>query len=57
MSATKLTKVEVPIIVRLDGTNADMAKDILKNSGIATIVAAENLVDGAQKAVNAAKGA
>lgn len=56
IEATKLTKVDVPVIVRLDGTNAEMAKDILKNSGIATIVAAENLVDGAQKAVNAAKG-
>ncbi|MEF3191873.1 MAG: ADP-forming succinate--CoA ligase subunit beta [Campylobacterales bacterium] len=57
IEATKLTKVDVPVIVRLDGTNAELAKEILENSGIATIIAAENLVDGARKAVAAAKGA
>lgn len=56
LEATKITKVEVPVVVRLDGTNADEAKEILKNSGIANIIAAENLVDGAEKVVNAAKG-
>jgi len=43
--------------VRLDGTNAEEAKAILKNSGIANVLAAENLVDGARKCVEAAKGA
>lgn len=56
LEATKITKVDVPVVVRLDGTNAEEAKEILKNSGIANVVAAENLVDGAEKVVNAAKG-
>lgn len=57
LEATKLTKVDVPVIVRLDGTNAKEASDILKNAGIENIVPAENLEDGAKKAVEAAKGA
>ncbi|HOI84127.1 MAG TPA: succinate--CoA ligase subunit beta, partial [Campylobacterales bacterium] len=56
IEATKLTNVSVPVIVRLDGTNAEEAKEILKNSNIANLIAAENLADGAKKAVKAAKG-
>ena len=56
LEATKLTKVEVPVIVRLDGTNAEEAAQILNNAGIANIVAATDLEDGAKKAVAAAKG-
>ena len=56
IEATKLTNVSVPVIVRLDGTNAEEAKEILKNSNIANLIAAENLADGAKKAVAAAKG-
>ena len=55
IDATKITKVDVPIIVRLDGTNADIAKEILRNSDIENIIAAEDLSDGAQKAVNVVK--
>lgn len=57
LEATKLTKVDVPVIVRLDGTNAEEAADILNNAGISNIVAATDLADGARKAVAAAKGA
>lgn len=57
LEATKLTKVDVPVIVRLDGTNAAEAADILNNAGISNIVAATDLADGARKAVAAAKGA
>ena len=57
LEATKLTKVEVPVIVRLDGTNAKEAKEILDNAGIKNIIAATDLADGAKKAVAAAKGA
>jgi succinyl-CoA synthetase beta subunit len=32
-------KVEVPIVVRLAGTNAEIAQDILKNSGLNFLVA------------------
>jgi succinyl-CoA synthetase beta subunit len=55
LEATKITKVDVPVIVRLDGTNAEEAKIILQNSQIDNIIAAENLVDGAKKAVGATK--
>jgi succinyl-CoA synthetase beta subunit len=56
LEATKITEVNVPVIVRLDGTNAEEAAEILKEAGISNIIAAENLVDGAQKSVAAAKG-
>ena len=51
IEATKLTSVEVPVVVRLDGTNAEKAKEILKGAGIKNLIAAENLKDGAQKVV------
>ena len=57
LEATKLTKVDVPVIVRLDGTNAVEAAEILNNAGIDNIIAATDLEDGAKKAVAAAKGA
>ena len=55
LEATKITEVNVPVVVRLDGTNAEEAKVILQNSQIENIIAAENLVDGARKVVEAAK--
>ena len=56
LEATKITDVSVPVVVRLDGTNALEAAEILKNANIENIIAAENLADGARKAVAAAKG-
>ncbi len=56
LEATKLTDVHVPVIVRLDGTNAPEAAKILKNANIANVIAADDLADGAAKAVAAAKG-
>jgi succinyl-CoA synthetase beta subunit len=56
LEATKITDVNVPVVVRLDGTNAEEAAEILKNAKIDNIIAAENLADGARKAVAAAKG-
>ncbi|MDX9814122.1 MAG: ADP-forming succinate--CoA ligase subunit beta [Sulfurimonadaceae bacterium] len=56
LEATKLVDVHVPVIVRLDGTNAPEAAEILKNANIANIIAATDLADGAAKAVAAAKG-
>lgn len=56
LEATKLTNVHVPVIVRLDGTNAPEAAEILKNANIANVIAATDLADGAAKAVAAAKG-
>jgi succinyl-CoA synthetase beta subunit len=45
--------VQVPVIVRLEGTNADIARDLLKKSGLA-ITAAADLTDAATKAVKLA---
>ncbi len=56
LEATKLTDVHVPVIVRLDGTNAKEAVEILKNAGIKNIIAATDLADGAKKAVAATRG-
>jgi len=56
LEATKLVDVHVPVVVRLDGTNAPQAAEILKNANIANVIAATDLADGAEKAVAAAKG-
>jgi succinyl-CoA synthetase beta subunit len=56
LEATKMVDVHVPVIVRLDGTNAQEASEILKNANIANVIPATDLADGAQKAVSAAKG-
>jgi len=55
LEATKLVDVDVPVIVRLDGTNAPEAAQILKNANIDNIISAKDLADGARKAVKAAK--
>ena len=47
--------INVPLVVRLEGTNVEKGKEILKNSGL-NIIAAEDMADAAHKAVNAAKG-
>jgi len=56
LEATKKVDVNVPVIVRLDGTNAPEAAEILKNANIDNVIPAEDLADGAKKAVAAAKG-
>jgi succinyl-CoA synthetase beta subunit len=56
LQATEKVEVNVPVIVRLDGTNAKEAAEILKNANIKNIIPATDLKDGAQKAVKAAKG-
>jgi succinyl-CoA synthetase beta subunit len=56
LQATEKVEVNVPVIVRLDGTNAEEAAEILRNANIKNIIPAENLKDGAKKAVAAAKG-
>ena len=56
LEATKMVNVHVPVIVRLDGTNAAEAAEILRNANIANVIAATDLADGAAKAIKAAKG-
>lgn len=55
LDATKLVDVNVPVIVRLDGTNAPEAAVILDNANIDNVISATDLGDGAKKAVEAAK--
>jgi len=57
LEATEKVDVNVPVIVRLDGTNAEEASVILNNANIENIITATDLGDGARKAVEAAKGA
>jgi succinyl-CoA synthetase beta subunit len=56
LEAIKTTKVEVPIVVRLDGTNAEEASEILRKVSLKNIIPAYDLADGSKKAVKAAKG-
>ena len=55
INAAKSIKVAVPLIVRLEGTNVERGKQLLKESGV-ELIAADDLADAAQKAVAAAKG-
>ena len=55
INAAKTIKLSVPVVVRLEGTNVERAKQLLKESGLALITAGD-LADAAQKAVAAAKG-
>ncbi len=55
IAAVKEVDVKVPVIVRLEGTNVDEGKALLKNSGL-KITAADDINDGAKKAVAAAAG-
>lgn len=55
LEATKITKVDVPVVVRLDGTNAKEAMEIINNSGLNNLIVANDLKDGAQKVVSAIK--
>ena len=52
VEAAKKVEVKIPIVIRLAGTNADLAADILKKSGLSFLVA-ENLKDAAEKVTNA----
>ena len=52
IAAVKEVGVKVPVIVRLEGTNVDAGKELLKNSGLA-ITSADDINDGAKKAVAA----
>jgi succinyl-CoA synthetase beta subunit len=53
INAAKTVKLSVPLVVRLEGTNVERGKQLLKGSGI-ELIAADDLADAAQKAVAAA---
>nr|GLL42728.1 succinate--CoA ligase [ADP-forming] subunit beta, mitochondrial isoform X2 [Ipomoea trifida] len=52
VNAAKQVQLKVPVVVRLEGTNVDQGKRILKESGL-TLITAEDLDDAAEKAVKA----
>lgn len=54
IAAAKDLKITIPLVVRLEGTNVELGKEILKKSNL-EIISGENLADAAQKAVNAIK--
>ena len=54
IDAAKKVGVSVPVVVRLEGNNADIAAKLLEESGLDLIVA-DGLTDGAKKAVGALK--
>lgn len=54
LEAAKEVKLSVPLVVRLEGTNVDLGKEILAKSGLA-IIPADDLSDAAQKIVKAVK--
>ena len=56
VAAAREVSLQVPLVVRLEGTNVDLGKKILGESGLA-IIAADNLADAAEKIVIAVKEA
>ncbi len=56
VEAAKTLTLSVPLVVRLEGTNVELGKRILADSGLA-IIAADNLADAAEKVVRAVKEA
>ncbi|MBX2995496.1 MAG: ADP-forming succinate--CoA ligase subunit beta [Bdellovibrionaceae bacterium] len=55
ISASKEVGLKVPLVVRLEGTNVDLGKKMLRESGL-NITPADDLADAAQKVVAAIKG-
>ena len=55
VAAAKELSLKVPLVVRLEGTNVNLGKKILAESGLA-ITPADDLADAAKKVVEAAKG-
>lgn len=54
VTAAKEVGLDRPLVVRLEGTNVDLGKEILNNSGL-NIVAADSMADGAEKIVKLVK--
>jgi len=55
VTAAREVKLQVPLVVRMKGTNEDLGKQILKDSGL-PIISANNMGEAAEKVVAAAKG-
>jgi succinyl-CoA synthetase beta subunit len=55
VEAARVVGLKVPLVVRLEGTNVDLGKKILAESGLA-MISANDMADAAEKVVKAAKG-
>ena len=56
IAAVKEVGLKVPLVVRLEGTNVELGKKIINESGL-NVIAANDLSDGAEKIVKAVRGA
>jgi succinyl-CoA synthetase beta subunit len=56
IAAVKEVGLQVPLVVRLEGTNVELGKKIIRESGL-NVISADNLDDAAQKIVKAVQGA
>src|SRR6266404_3592652 len=56
VEAANKTNIQLPVVLRLEGTNVEQGREILKESGLNFIVA-ETMKDAAEKVVAAARGA
>jgi succinyl-CoA synthetase beta subunit len=56
VEAVKEVGLQVPLVVRLEGTNVELGKKIIAESGL-NVVSADDLSDGAEKIVKAVRGA
>ena len=52
IAATRELGLKIPVVVRLEGTNVELGKELLKNSGL-KLTTADNMIDGARKIVSA----
>lgn len=55
VEAVRQVGLEVPLVVRLEGTNVDLGKQIINEAGIPGVVSADDMRDGAQKIVELAR--
>jgi succinyl-CoA synthetase beta subunit len=55
VAAVKEVGLQVPLVVRLEGTNVELGKQIINDSGL-NVIAADNLADAAEKIVKAVRG-
>ena len=56
VAAARELSLSVPLVVRLEGTNVELGREIMARSGLA-IISADNLADAAEKVVRAVKEA
>ena len=55
VEAVKEVGLEVPLVVRLEGTNVELGKEIIQNADIEGVVSADDMKDGARKIVELAQ--